>query len=170
MTETKHSVLMRDIIIKFHPRFKTNDEIKKFALKYPDSFNVEHLVEECFPTIGKFKFVDGIGYDNSDYSEDKTASIRLRPLSKNTYAGEISGVSRANGNEKIGALRCIIYNPHTESLKFYFLPKKVWKNMITIHPTSKIGKIVFSYNLKKDTIRKFEGFECKSFRQLALAN
>jgi len=42
--------------------------------------------------------------------------------------------------------------------------------MITIHPTSKIGKIVFSYNLKKDTIRKFEGFECKSFRQLALAN
>lgn len=170
---SKEMIMMRDIICNYHPRFTRSKDVRKFGLESPNYFNVSALIEECLAEVGGYNFVDGEHYDFDDYSDSKTASIRIKSATKsdNTYFGEITAVSTAAGVLKSGALRCIIYNPHTEngSLKYYFLPKYFWKNIVTIHPTSKLGKIVYSYNRKLDHIKRFNGYECGSFEELATA-
>ena len=171
---SKSLVLMRDVICVYHPRFRNSPEIKRFGLECPDHFNVEKLVEESLAAVGPYYFVDEDHYDFSDFTDAKTASIRLNPKKAgcNTFQGEISGVQTAGGGQKYGALRCIIYNPHKPDggLKYYFLPPSFWKNYITIHPTSKTGKVEYTYNRVHDKIIKFQGYECVNFEELALAN
>jgi aspartate/tyrosine/aromatic aminotransferase len=89
-----------------------------------------------------------------------------------SFAGEIGNVVTAGGSHKSGALRCVVYNPHKPQgeLKYYFLPKDMWENHIVLHPTTGIGKIVYSYNSVKDEIVRFAGFQCKDFRELARAS
>ena len=170
---SKSLVLMRDVICEYHPRFRKSAEIRRFGLECPDHFKVERLVEECLAALGPYEFVDGDHYDFSDFSDSKTASIRLNPVQpgRNTHIGEIAGVETAGGGQKAGSLRCTIYNPHKPGgeLKFYFLPRSFWKNYITIHPSSGVGKIMYSYNRVHDDIVKFSGYECSSFKELARA-
>jgi hypothetical protein len=168
---SKHYVLMRDVITQYHPQFRKSTALCEYGLTNPHIFNVERLVEECMAAVGPYEFIDGDHADFSDGSDCKTASIRLKVAgtSINSFTGEISGVETAGGGRKAGALRAVIYNPHKDKLMYYFLPKRVWANHITIHPTSGAGKVMFSYNKKHDDIVKFTGHECSSFRQLALA-
>lgn len=170
---TKNLVLMRDVICQYHPRFRKSATVRKFGLECPDHFNIPRLVEECFAAVGPYDFVDGEHYDFSDFSDSKTASIRLNPIRPgyNSHTGEISGVETSGGGQKAGALRCIIYNPHKDGgeLKFYFLPRHFWANNITLHPSSGIGKIMYTYNRVYDTIVKFHGYECEDFEELALS-
>lgn len=170
---SKQLILMRDVICEYHPRFRKSADIRRFGLECPEHFNIERLIEESLAAVGPYRFVDGEHYDFSDYSDSKTASIRLNPTKpgNNTHAGEISGVETAGGGQKAGALRCTIYNPHVDggTLKFYFLPRKKWCQHITIHPSSGIGKVMYTYNRVHDDIVKFDGYECSSFEELARA-
>jgi len=168
---SKQLVLMRDIIIKHHPRFRRSQVLRREGLKDPLNFNIERLVEQSLAELGTYDFIDAHHADYSDGSDCKTASIRVNPVKQGhrSYGGEITGVETAGGGRKQGALRCIIYNPHKDSLKYYFLPKSWWEYNITIHPSSGVGKIVYTYHEPYDHIVKFHGYECESFEQLARA-
>jgi hypothetical protein len=171
---SKKLLLMRDIVCIYHPWFRKSASRRADGLKCPDRFNVEFLVEESLAAVGPYTFVDGEHYDYSDFSDCKTASIRVNPATpgRNTHSGEISGVKTAGGGQKAGPLRCTIYNPHKPGgeLKFYFLPLHFWSNYIVTHPSSGIGKIVYSYNRIRDDIIKFQGYECANFEELAKAS
>lgn len=160
---------MRDVIVKYHPAFNTSRDLQRYGLANPEIFNVERLVEESLAAVGGYEFIDADHADFSDGTDSKTASIRERPTQpgRNTFMGEITGVETAAGGQKSGALRCTIYNPHKDSLKFYYLPKYWWRDHILYHPTSGIGKIRYTYNVYHDDIIKFDGFECESFEHLA---
>ena len=170
---SKKLTLMRDVICRYHPRFRKSADLKKHGLENPEHFNIERLVEESLAALGPYKYVDGSHFDYDDGSDCKTASIRLNPTlpGRNTYSGEIAGVSTAGGGQKAGSLRCTIYNPHRNGgeLRFYYLPLKMWRKHITIHPSSGVGKIMYTYNRIHDDIIKFDGYECASFEELARA-
>jgi hypothetical protein len=168
---SKNKLLATEIVAKYHPTYRRHSERKANLLKNPDHYKLTYLVEEAMASVGSRKFVDGDHYDLDDYSEIKTASIRSTTSTKNgtCFAGEITGVTGASGNEKVGPIRLVIYNPHTDSLMYYMLPKDVWAKTITRHPTSGIGKVTYTYNSTTDSIKKFDGYRVKSFRQLALA-
>ena len=168
---SKNLVLMRDVISIYHPEFRKSKDLRAYGMKHPDIFNVERLIEESLAAVGPYKFIDGDHADFSDGTDSKTASIRVNPAvaGGNSHLGEISGVETAGGGRKAGALRCTVYNPHKDSLKFYFLPKSMWSRHITIHPSSGVGKVMYSYHKPYDHIVKFHGHECSSFEELARA-
>jgi hypothetical protein len=167
---SKNHLLASEIIAKYHSRYRKNKELRENLLKNPDDYKLTYLVEKAMAQVGGHKFVDGHHYDLDDGSEIKTASIRVNGASgsTNSFVGEITGVTSANGTHKTGSIRLVIYNPHTQSLMYYFLPKTCWEKHVTRHPTSGVGKVVYSYNKRTDEIAKFEPYRVKSFRQLAL--
>lgn len=161
---------MEEIINVYHPEFIKSADLRRFGLQNPQHFKVEHLIEECMAAVGPYTFVNGAHQDFSDGSDCKTASIRCNPktLFSNSYVGEIANVATAGGGQKKGDLRCVIYNPHLDELKFYYLPRHFWASNITIHPSSGIGKIVFTYHQPSDYISKLNGYACKDFVDLAM--
>jgi hypothetical protein len=168
---SKVKVLMREVVVPYHPVFKKTPELCDIGLEFPHYFNIEALVEECLAEEGHYTLVRGDHHDFSDGSDCKTASIRPTPQRPGSasYKGEISGVQTASGSTKMGALRCIIYNPHTFDLMYYYLPNSFWMHNIQLHPTSGIGKVVFSWNDASNHIPKFKDFQCGSFKELAQA-
>jgi hypothetical protein len=167
----KNLVIMRDVICVHHPRFKSSRDLKQYGLQHPEIFNVERLVEESMAAVGSYAFIDAAHADFSDGSDSKTSSIGSNPLrvGQNSYRGEISNVETAGGGQKQGALRCVIYNPHRDCLMYYFVPKPVWRDLITIHPSTQIGKIMYSYNRAGDYIARFDGLQCSDFEELCYA-
>jgi hypothetical protein len=168
---SKHQTIMQTLVAEYHPKFTASAKIRQLAVNNPKYFNIEFLVEECMAHVGGYSFVDAAHYDFSDFSDCKTASIREAPKKPGagSHRGVIEGISSPGGGFKYGALRCVIYNPHKKNLKYYFLPRSAWTNMLTFHPTTNIAKICFSYHLPKDHIRKLAGYECSSFEELAKA-
>lgn len=166
---SKNLVLLRDIVNRYHPKFAANAEIRAMALEHPEFFNVESLVEYTMAQVGPYKFIDGAHCDYDDGTDCKTASIRVNPSKPGslTHRGEISNVSSVGGSMKIGGLRCIIYNPHSDGLRYFFLPRSFWQDRVTYHPTSGIGKITYSYNRSTDLIPKLHEYECATFEELA---
>lgn len=167
---SKNSVLLTDVIFKYHPDYANHKKRQQIALKNPQHYNVEVMVEEALAHIGPYTRTDKALSDFSDYSDSKTSSIRVKSTtnSSNIFCGEIRNVSTISGNDKIGALRCIIYNPHREQLLYYFLPKLIWTPMIS-RTKLKTAGIFFTYNIQYNDITKFVGYECDSFEELALA-
>ncbi|CAB4129815.1 hypothetical protein UFOVP116_127 [uncultured Caudovirales phage] len=168
---SKEFALMRDVITKYHPRFKRSKDLRNFGLSQPHIFNVTRLIEESLADIGDYEFIDAAHSDYSDGSDSKTASIRQQSRTEtgNSFLGEIAAVSSAGGVLKEGALRCTIYNPHIDGLQFYYLPKSMWQNHVTIHPTSGIGKVLFSWHKPTQKIKLLDDYQCGSFIELACA-
>lgn len=167
---TKEYVIMRDIICPHHPEFANCKQLRSYGLKHSEIFNVTKLVEQTLAYLGGYDILEDDAHaDFTDGTDSKTASIRQNPNSNSgiSYKGEISGVTSIAGNLKAGDLRCTIFNPHTDSILYYYLPKKMWSNNITYHPTSGVGKIAYTYNIEKDIIQKLQGYECDSFIDLA---
>lgn len=162
-TITKEYLIMRDIVCKFHPDYKGSRKAAKNAHHY----NVERLVEETMAFMGNYKFINADHCDFLDGSDAKTVTIRY--TSKGTSGvGEITNVISPGGSKKKGALRVVAYNSITQSLMYYFLPKKHWTKLsINIHPTTNMGRLFFNYSIKTKTVKKFIGYECKDFVELA---
>lgn len=165
----KNQVILQNVVFNYHPIFTKKKQLRNIALKYPQYFNVELLVEECFANVGSYKLNQTSHYDFSDYSDSKTSSISSNPLktSKFQYRGEIRNVSTLSGHDKVGDLRCIVYNPHTLDLFYIFLPKPVWSSMVT-RSKKKTAGIAYTYNSVYNDIPKFIGYECETFEELAL--
>jgi hypothetical protein len=145
--------------------------MRQFALRSPNAIRIEHLVEQTMGIVGGYEFIDGDHCDYPDGTDCKTASIRIKPRVENSmsHMGEISGVETAGGGQKMGGLRCVIYCAPRSELKYYFLPKSFWSDWITVHPSSGIGKLCFSYHRGRDWIERFEPYKLESFTQLSRA-
>jgi len=157
----KNSVLLRDIITKYHPVWKKYPDIHSFMINSPRSFNVEHLIEVCLAHVGGYNFVDEAGYDFDDpvWSDSKTLSVNVK-----SYRAELGNLAN-----KIGALRITIYNPHSDKVDFMYMTFDEWNE----YKRSCYGKnqedktrLVMSWN-KKDHYNQFEKFRLKSFKELA---
>ena len=110
---SKNHVLMRDVICLYHPEFKSSSDLRTCGMKYPELFNIERLIEESLAAVGPYSFVNQSGYDFSDFSDSKTVTVNA-----NSRYAEITGVEN-----KIGALRITAYNPFTQSVDFFYVPK-----------------------------------------------
>lgn len=163
--------LLEDCVFPYHPEFKRSSSMRKFAAGYPELFNLEGLVERTMAILGDYEFIDSAHCDFPDGTDCKTASIRQRPQKEGSqsHLGEISNVETAGGGQKRGALRCVVYCAPRDRLDYYLLPKGFWSEIITYHPSSSIGKVMFSYHKGLDQIRKFEPFRLSSFKELACA-
>lgn len=171
----KHSVLLKEVIFRYHPKFndtfRNNSRRRKNALANPEAHKVEALVEECFAAIGDYSLSRVAHRDFTDGSDSKTCSIRTsNRYNHNTFEVRIKSVRSVGGILKDGALRVTIYNPHNESLRYYYLPKDVWSTWnISANGGSQAdrGNLRATYNLALDRIEKFDPYRCESFEELA---
>lgn len=165
----KEKLLIQEIINKLHPKFVINPGLCEFALESPETFNVERLIEITMAHVGGYDYVDGDHYDFSDGSECKTASVRPSANRGGTsYSLEISNLVSGAGTIKSGPIRVVLYNPHIQSLKYYFFPSgEVEKIGINIHPTSKKGRLFATWNSVTNTCNKLDIYEVDSFDTLA---
>ena len=163
--------LLEECIFPYHPEFKRSLSMRRFATRSSGLLYIEGIVEQTMAIVGGYKFIDGAHCDFSDGTDCKTASIRQKPSREGSqsHRGEISNVVTAGGGEKSGALRCIVYCAPRDRLDYYLLPKTFWEWEITVHPSSSIGKIQFSYHRGHDWVNKFEPFRLTSFEELARA-
>ena len=158
---SKQLVLMRDLICKYHPEFVRSRDMRRCGLNFPHMFNVERLVEESLAAVGGYKFVDEEGYDFSDYSDSKTGTVNI-----NTRKVQIGSVEN-----KIGALRITIYNPHRNCLDFMFIPKR----HVSQSKIACCGKefhkerLMMMWNQTDNHYNKFEDFRVSNFEALAVA-
>ena len=155
----KNKALMQEVIVKHHPEFKNRPELSSYGLEYSEMFNIERLIEETLAAVGKYHFVDGDGYDFTDYSDSKTVTIN-----KNTLKAEISSVEN-----KIGALRITAFNPVSNSVDYFFVPADDLDDVrlpcYGKHHHKK--RVVFQYNEQKDHYNQFEKYRLPSFVRMA---
>jgi hypothetical protein len=156
----KNSTILRDIVFPHLPAFEDR-EIQKFALKNPEVYNIERLVELTLAHVGKMQFVDETGYDFlPDYSDSKTVTINA-----NSLRAQVGSVEN-----KIGALRISAYNAYNDSMAYFFVPK-IELNRIK-EPCYGVNeykdRIRFTYStVYEDSYGYFDEYRVASFTQLA---
>ena len=79
MNSCKTITLFRDIVHRYHPEFKSKSMLK-LVEKHPKIFNIGHLIELTMAEVGGYDVVDAHGYDFSDGTECKTASVTSHSL------------------------------------------------------------------------------------------
>ena len=154
---------MRDVVTKYHPKFKNSKDLREYGLEHPEMFNCERLVEETLAFIGGYNFVDEVGrdFDDIDNSDSKTVTVQpSRPIM------EINGVEN-----KIGSLRITIFNPIKESLDYMYVPKSDLKYLKEpcYGKMKHKERLKTSYNSLYDSYNRLEKFRIKSFKELANA-
>ena len=155
---------MRDVICKYHPRYLNNKALQDDGMKNPEGHAVERLVEESLAAAsrGAYEFVDEVGYDFTDKSDSKTVTVR-----------RIKGTDKTNMSvgkveNKIGALRTVIYNTITEQLDFMYMPFTEWQPLRSraLYPQE---RIVGSWSVTKQSYGRLEKYRVSSFEELATA-
>ena len=116
--------------------------------------------------IGDYTFLDEYGYDFSDFSDCKTASIGL-------YTSQNSGLMEIGAlGSKIGAIRAVIYNPIYNRLDYMFFPYEEWKKHEEVKYKKGKGvdsRIRSTFNRKKNSYSKgFNQYLMDSFEALCL--
>jgi hypothetical protein len=159
---TKDIMLMQEVVCKYHPLFRRYPELRKYAIKYAHIYKVEHLVEVTMAAVGKYSHTNKAHEDFSDGTDSKTSTVN-----RNEKQGQIKNVTTTGGFQKRGALRVVIYNAVTETVLYYFIPKRLWLKWVTVGKNG-IGSVGYSYNVKKKSIVKFDkhNLQCKSFLEL----
>lgn len=111
----KDHALMRDVITKHHPEFTKNKTMSKYALKNPEIFNIELLMDQCLSTVGGYNYVDewGRDFDDADNSDGKTATVRSSDRKLLVRSVEC----------KIGSLRVTAWNEILDKTVFFYIPK-----------------------------------------------
>ena len=140
---------LRDII--------SPSEVIPIDMRYPHSYNVEHLTELSIEKVGNLPFLDADGYDFSDYSDCKTSTIQPQGIA------DIQSLEA-----KIGAIRALIYNPFKDRIDFFFFPYDDWKNIAQTYKQTKL-RLRSSYSKKTGLYKTFEPFRVNSFEELAKA-
>ena len=159
----KNLALLENVIVPHHHIFKNCDNLyKEMALKNPVLFNVEHGVEKAMADAsnGLYEFVDAVGYDNSDFSDTKTTSVNF-----NTRVAEVKGIEN-----KIGALRIVIYNPRSHrKVDYMFIPAAAVQSLaLACHGNdSHKSRLLIKYSANGDHYNKFEQFRISTFENLA---
>ena len=158
---TKNEVLMRDVIIKYHPEFRKSASLREQGMKHPDMFNIEYLVEQSLAAVGPYEFVDEAGYDFTDFSDSKTVTVNAK--TGNTCIRSVEA--------KIGALRIVAFNAITGETDYFFVPKNEVKKIKKPSSGKKsVGKekIEFTYSTYSVGYGKFDQYRVSTFKDLAL--
>lgn len=156
----KGRIFLEQILFQYLPDMFPTKTSQQMALSYPKGYNIEHLVEIAMSKVGGYQFVDAEGYDFDDFSDSKTTTVNT-----NTKTMTISSVET-----KIGALRICCYNPHNESIDFFFVPASRLDDV----RLSCYGKdchkqrILARYNEPGNHYNQFEEFRVPDFKTLAM--
>lgn len=175
MKNSKNILFLREIISKYHPMFAYNDIPLEKALRYPDAFNVESLIEDCLAHVGGYKRVyeHGRDFDDEDNSDSKTITVREDKSRKNSYKGNIENIKT-----KKGSLRVTIYNQIAERIDYLYIPDYTTLPLANTRGsaggTSKSAdteqkRISVTWNKHGDTYGRFERYRLSSFEELAKA-
>ena len=120
------------------------------------------LWEMTLPIIsgGKYEFVDAYGYDFSDGTEAKTASVQENPINKKgcTYAGQITNTGTSGEKYKTGDLRVAVYNPHTQRVDYFYIPAKDIPLLSGKAYHGSTPALSFTYNKDEDCYRKMNKY------------
>ena len=128
--------------------------------------SVGALWERALPIIsgGKYKFVDANGYDMSDGTEAKTASVFPNPRKYkgkpgHHYTGSITNVADYKGKFKTGDLRVAVYNPHVGRVDYFYIPAE---DIPSLSPKKCEGinqYINFGWNKLDDSYTKIDKYQ-----------
>lgn len=156
---------MRDILTKEHEFFIGKPDRVNDALTHSDEFNITRMIEKAlaFQSGGLYTFVDADGYDFSDLSDAKTATVRM-----NNHNTRQCRVSIQNVGTKIGALRLVVYNPFTLTVDYFFIPSDQKGQFCTNVTKSGLSTIEVSWS-HKNRYNKLNQFQMSSFKELATA-
>jgi hypothetical protein len=163
----KNKAFLRDIV-EVLPFFTNMTKAqRKAAIDNAAWYNIEAMFEDALAHLGGYVRVDGSGYDFSDGSEAKTASVQLKPVYGNSHRGEVTNVgSKLTGKLKNGALRLAVYIAPRDEVRYYYLPKRYWSKL-NIRSSSAGLRIEFSYNWATNSIPKFDFYRVMSLKALA---
>jgi len=156
---SKQRTFLRDVIIPTLPELFPTEAAKSYALTNPHIYNVEHLVELCLAKVGGYDFVDAEGYDFTDYSDSKTASVNEKTLV----------VSVSSIETKIGSLRICVYNPIADRVDFFYMTNREMKTyaLDCAGKQSHKQRLLMRWNAGRDDYNSFEQFRVASFEELA---
>ena len=156
---SKQRTFLRDVIIPTLPDLFPTEDSKSYALANPHIYNVEHLVELCLAKVGGYDFVDAEGYDFTDYSDSKTATVNEK-----TLVATVASVET-----KIGSLRICVYNPIADRIDFFYMTNREMYNYAVdcYGKQSHKQRLLMRWNAGRDDYNQFERFRVASFEELA---
>lgn len=158
----KDALLMREIVIPYHPRFNERS-VKQKELAIEDAvagcYNTELLVEETIALHGKLKRSNNPGEDYTDGSDCKTASIYWVNGENSTLRWHITGV-----NNKEGTLRVVMYNFFLDKLAYFLVPMRLKEHFN--YYTKGNGKIQGPYGMFNDIYKDLNYFRVKDFSSI----
>lgn len=162
---SKNLVLMRDIIVKYHPEFSRSADLRSYGIKHAEIFNCERLIEECLAAVGGYDFVDEAGRDFNDTwnSDSKTTTVIQEGHSRVTTIGSVEN--------KIGSLRITIYNPFKDAVDFAYVPRRAVARLKEPNYGKNCHKerIRCRWTEKLDHYNSLEYFRVNTFEALAQA-
>jgi hypothetical protein len=163
----KNKAFLRDLVEVLPFFTKMTKAQRQTAINNAGWYNIEAMFEDALAHLGGYVRVDGSGYDFSDGSEAKTASVQLKPVYGNSHRGEVTNVgSKLTGKLKNGALRLAVYIAPRDEVRYYYLPKRYWSKL-NIRSSSAGLRIEFSYNWATNSIPKFDFYRVMSLKALA---
>lgn len=168
----KNKAFLRDLV-EVLPFFTNMTKAQRqTAIENAEWYNIEAMFEDALAHLGGYTRMDGAGYDFSDGSEAKTASVQLKPVASNanSHRGDITNVgSSVTGKLKNGAIRLAVYIAPRDEVRYYYLPKRYWSKLNIRSSGNSQLRIDFSYNWTTNSIAKFDFYRVPSLKALAKA-
>jgi len=163
LPQGKKRLILEEICFPYLPDMFPTKASRKLALAHPNAYYVEHLVELALAKTGGYEFVDADGYDfeDEDFSDSKTCTLRLKD----------NMLTISKTENKIGSFRIVVYNEIKDKLDFIYLTsagrvrwtesdfavKKPWEQRIRT-----------TWNEARDSYNKLEKYRVNTFEELAL--
>ena len=157
----KQQRILIDIAHKYLPEYQDPKFLPQFECRWRH-YNVEHIVEDAMAHVGGYEYINEDHYDNSDYSETKTGTLRTHDST-----ATITNIVSDKGNKaKVGDIRAVIFNEYTGQLEYFFLPKAEWEALREYGDANK--RILRArYNANTGKIIRWERFRVPNFETLA---
>lgn len=165
----KNKAFLRDLV-EVLPFFTSMTKAQRqAAIENAEWYNVERMFEEALANLGSYARVDGAGYDFSDGSEAKTASVPLKARMGYTHYSRVSGVGSRTGTLKNGAIRLAVYIAPRDEVRYYYLPKRYWSKLTIARSKNANPSLEFTYSWTTNSIAKFDFYRVPSLKALAKA-
>lgn len=156
MKPTKTQLLLEEIVLEHHPIYQ-DAALRQAVLTNPNHYNAEHLVEETMSIIGGYQYINANGFDFSDGSDCKTAT-----LSSHDNTATITSIAA-----KIGDLRVVLHNQYYDRLDYYFMSRAGWET-VREWGAAHENELRARYNKDLDVIPRWDKWRVGSFKELCL--
>lgn len=174
---SKATVLM-NVFCPHTNRYKRRPDILEFMLENAEHEYFDLRAEEAIVDASRgfltqlprgTKGADVID-KNGVLSEVKVCCVAPNPVGGKgtTYTVTISGVVSIGGSMKIGALRVIIYNPHTDRADFMYIPHNKIRTLLGKGKSANNRAIRFTWSGSKKSYLDRDVYLCETFSELAM--